>query len=248
MPGMVLVAAGLLLFARVPVHGNYLTDVLPVMLLLGVGVGSSFPALMTLAMSDVAPEDAGLASGLVNTAGQVGGALGLAVLATRAPTHQPRSRSAGKPLATALTSGYHLAFLIGAGLIGIAILIGLALSSPSRARHRRARAPSQPAPGRKARWRPASRLAGASSPMAAPTQRSISIAIRRFAAARSSCRGCSSVRARCWSRAAASCSAARSRASRRARSRSTHSRAWRSPRGATTARSCFAGLRRRCGR
>ena len=69
MPGMLLVAAGLLLFARVPVHGSYLTDVLPVMLLLGVGVGSSFPALMSLAMSDVAPEDAGLASGLVNTAG-----------------------------------------------------------------------------------------------------------------------------------------------------------------------------------
>jgi EmrB/QacA subfamily drug resistance transporter len=135
MPGMLLVAAGLLLFARVPVHGSYLTDVLPVMLLLGVGVGSSFPALMSLAMSDVAPEDAGLASGLVNTAGQVGGALGLAVLATSAATHSHALRSAGKPLATALTSGYHLAFVIGAGLIGIAILIGLALSAPGRARH-----------------------------------------------------------------------------------------------------------------
>jgi EmrB/QacA subfamily drug resistance transporter len=127
MPGMLLVAAGLLLFARVPVHGHYASDVLPVMLLLGVGVGSTFPALMTLAMADAAPRDAGLASGLVNTSAQVGGALGLAVLATSAATHSSSLSKAGRPLADALTSGYHVAFVIAAGLVGLAIVLSFAL-------------------------------------------------------------------------------------------------------------------------
>ncbi|HEX3911238.1 MAG TPA: MFS transporter [Solirubrobacteraceae bacterium] len=133
LPGMVLVAIGLLLFARVPVHGNYVTDVLPVMLLLGLGVGSSFPALMSLAMADVEPRDAGLASGLVNTSAQVGGALGLAVLATTSATHTNSLTKAGKPLADALTSGYHVAFVIAAGLLGLAILLSLGLRAPKRA-------------------------------------------------------------------------------------------------------------------
>jgi EmrB/QacA subfamily drug resistance transporter len=135
LPGMVLAAAGLLWFARIPVHGSYLTDVLPVMLLLGAGVGSSFPALMTLAMADAEPQDAGLASGLVNTAAQVGGALGLAVLATTSATRSSTLEKAGKPVADALTSGYHLAFAIGAGLIGLAIAICLLLSAPRRRQH-----------------------------------------------------------------------------------------------------------------
>jgi EmrB/QacA subfamily drug resistance transporter len=129
-PGMLLVALGLLWFARIPVHGDYATDVLPVMLLLGVGVGSTFPALMTLAMADVAPQDAGLASGLVNTSAQVGGALGLAVLATSAATHSNALKKTGKPLADALTSGYHVAFVIAASLVGLAILLSLALRAP----------------------------------------------------------------------------------------------------------------------
>jgi EmrB/QacA subfamily drug resistance transporter len=133
LPGMVLVAAGLLLFARVPVHGNYASDVLPVLLLLGAGVGSTFPALMTLAMADVEQQDAGLASGLVNTSAQVGGALGLAVLATSAATHTSALTKAGKPLADALTGGYHVAFFIAAGLIGLAIVISLLLHAPKRA-------------------------------------------------------------------------------------------------------------------
>jgi EmrB/QacA subfamily drug resistance transporter len=131
LPGMVLVAAGLVLFARVPVHGSYVVDLLPVMLLLGAGVGSSFPALMTLAMSGVAREDSGLASGLVNTTAQVGGALGLAVLATVAATRTRTLEHAGTAHAAALTSGYHVAFVVAAALVGGAIVIaGLVARAP----------------------------------------------------------------------------------------------------------------------
>ena len=83
-PGVAMIGAGLLLFASTPVDGNYLTDLLPPMLLVGVGVGTAFPSLMTLAMSGAGPSEAGLASGVVNTSMQVGGAIGLAVLATLA--------------------------------------------------------------------------------------------------------------------------------------------------------------------
>ena len=76
--------AGLLLFARTPVDGNFVVDILPATLLIGLGAGLSTPALMTLAMSGATPQDSGLASGLVNTTVQVGGAIGLAVLATLA--------------------------------------------------------------------------------------------------------------------------------------------------------------------
>ena len=83
-PGVIMVGIGLLLFARTPVDGNYLTDLLAPLLLVGLGVGTSFPSLMTLAMSGATPEDSGLASGVVSTSMQVGGAIGLAVLATLA--------------------------------------------------------------------------------------------------------------------------------------------------------------------
>ena len=125
LPGLVLIAAGLGLFARVPVDGNYLTDVLPTMVLLGTGAGLSFPALMTLAMSGATPSDAGLASGLVNTTLQVGGALGLAVLATLSATRTDELIEQGDTTAAALTDGYHLAFLIGAGLVVAAIVVAV---------------------------------------------------------------------------------------------------------------------------
>ena len=116
-PGMVCVVIGLLLFARAPVDGTYVVDVLPTMLILALGIGVAFPALMALAMSGATPEDAGLASGLVNTSAQVGGALGLAVLATVSATRTNHLLAAGESQASALTSGYHLAFLIGAALV-----------------------------------------------------------------------------------------------------------------------------------
>jgi predicted MFS family arabinose efflux permease len=131
-PGLGLVAAGLLLFARAPVDGSYVTDVLPVLLLIGTGVALCFPALMTLAMSGATPSDAGLASGLVNTTVQVGGALGLAVLATLAATETGSRRAAGEQVAAALNGGYHLAYLIGAGLVLVAIAIALTVLRPEQ--------------------------------------------------------------------------------------------------------------------
>jgi len=124
-PGLVLIAVGLLWFMRAPVHGSYITDIFPVMVLFGTGAGVCFPALMGLAMSGATPSDAGLASGLVNTTAQVGGALGLAVLATLSASHSNSLIKSGHSTAAALTSGYHLAFGIGAALIGCAILVAL---------------------------------------------------------------------------------------------------------------------------
>jgi EmrB/QacA subfamily drug resistance transporter len=124
-PGVGLVVVALLLFARTPVDGNYLTDLLPPFLLIGVGVGTSFPAIMTLAMSGATPEDAGLASGLVNTSMQVGGAIGLAVLATISSERTQSLLDEGEGKLQALNSGYHLAYLIGAGLAAIAVAIAV---------------------------------------------------------------------------------------------------------------------------
>ncbi len=82
LPGIVSIAAGLALFARTPVDGSYVTDVVPAVVLIGLGAGLAFPSLMTLAMSGATPSDSGLASGLINATVQIGGAIGLAVLAT----------------------------------------------------------------------------------------------------------------------------------------------------------------------
>ncbi len=133
-PGLVLIAAGLALFTRVPVDGSYLVDVLPSTLLLGTGVGVSFPSLMTLAMSGATKEDAGLASGLVNTTAQVGGAIGLAVLATIAATRTEDLTAPGKiPTAEALTSGYHVAFLVAVGLVLAALVVAFVVLEPAKA-------------------------------------------------------------------------------------------------------------------
>jgi MFS family permease len=123
LPSLVFIAAGLLLFARAPVGGHYLTDALPVMLLLGTGAGLAFPSLMTLAMSGATQSDSGLASGLVNTTLQVGGALGLAVLATTATSQTGDLRHSGQSALEALNGGFHLAYLIGAALVAVAIVI-----------------------------------------------------------------------------------------------------------------------------
>jgi EmrB/QacA subfamily drug resistance transporter len=130
--GLTLIAGGLAFFARVPVQGQYLVDVLPALLLLGVGGGLTFPALATLAMSESTPADSGLVSGLINTTQQVGGALGLAVLATLSTSRTDQLLASGVSDAAALTSGYQLAFFIGAALVITATVLSL-VALPARA-------------------------------------------------------------------------------------------------------------------
>jgi EmrB/QacA subfamily drug resistance transporter len=128
--GMVLVAISLVLFTQAPVDGSYVQHLLPVMILLGFGIGVCFPALMSIAMSGATQADAGLASGLVNTSAQVGGAIGLAVLATLSATRTDNLLADGAANDSALTSGYHLAFWIGAALVVASIAIALAVIEP----------------------------------------------------------------------------------------------------------------------
>jgi EmrB/QacA subfamily drug resistance transporter len=125
--GLGLASIGLLLFARAPVDGNFVVDVLPPMILLGLGAGMAFNPVLLAAMSDVEPSDAGLASGVVNTAFMMGGALGLAVLASLAASRTETLAASGESPLEALTGGYHAAFLVGAIFALAAAVIGGAL-------------------------------------------------------------------------------------------------------------------------
>jgi EmrB/QacA subfamily drug resistance transporter len=125
--GLSLAAAGLLLFARAPVDGSYVVDVLPAMILLGLGAGTAFNPVLLAAMSDVKPSEAGLASGVVNTSFMMGGALGLAVLASLAASRTDTLQAAGAGSLVALTGGYHLAFLVGAVFAATGAALGAAL-------------------------------------------------------------------------------------------------------------------------
>jgi EmrB/QacA subfamily drug resistance transporter len=131
LPALGLIIAGLALFARAPVDATYVVDVLPSMLLLGIGAGLAFPSLMSLAMSGATQSDSGLASGLVNTTQQGGGALGLAVLATLATTRTEHLVAGGDSTASALTGGYHLAFAVGVGLAVAAVAVAIAVLQPA---------------------------------------------------------------------------------------------------------------------
>jgi EmrB/QacA subfamily drug resistance transporter len=129
--GMPAIAAGLVIFAQAPSDGSYVVNVMPPMILLGLGAGLAFPALMTLAMSGATPQDAGLVSGLINTTAQVGGALGLAVLATLSTSRSDTLLKHGKSTADALTGGYHLAFWIAAALVLAAIVVATTVLKPA---------------------------------------------------------------------------------------------------------------------
>jgi EmrB/QacA subfamily drug resistance transporter len=131
-PSLVVIAAGLLFFARSPVDGSYAVDILPAMILMGLGTGLAFPSLMTLSMSGATEEDSGLASGLVNTSMQVGGAIGLAVLATLATERTDGLLAGGDSAAAALNGGYHLAYLVGAALVLVAIAVAVVVLEPVR--------------------------------------------------------------------------------------------------------------------
>ncbi|HXA27484.1 MAG TPA: MFS transporter [Candidatus Angelobacter sp.] len=129
-PSLALIAVGLGLLARVPTGGAYVANVLPSMVLIGLGSGVAFPALVTLAMSDATDSDSGLASGLVNATQQIGGALGLAVLATLATSRTHQLLAGGVGSAAALAGGYRLAFAIAAGLAIAAILVAVVVLRP----------------------------------------------------------------------------------------------------------------------
>jgi hypothetical protein len=134
-PSLVLIAGGMLLFARAPVDGSYVVDVLPGTILIGLGAGIAFNPMLLAAMSDVKPEDSGLASGVVNTAFMMGGALGLAVLASIASSRTSGLRSSGDTELAALTGGYHVAFLVGAIFAFAAAATGTALLRVAKPAH-----------------------------------------------------------------------------------------------------------------
>jgi EmrB/QacA subfamily drug resistance transporter len=124
--GMALVAVGLVLFARAPVNGKFLVDVLPMMVLLGIGIGMAMNPVLMAAMSEVEPSESGLASGVMNTAFMMGGALGLAVLASLA-AWRTSSLKGSESAVAALNAGYHLAFVFGAAFALLASLVAATL-------------------------------------------------------------------------------------------------------------------------
>jgi EmrB/QacA subfamily drug resistance transporter len=131
LPSLLLIAAGLGLFTRAPVTGSYLPDVLPALMMLGTGGGLAFPALVSLAMSGASPDDSGLASGVVNTAQQVGGALGLAVLATLAASRTNDLLAQGRGAVASLAGGYNLGFSAAAAIVASAAILALLILRPT---------------------------------------------------------------------------------------------------------------------
>ena len=125
--GLSFFALGLLWFTQAPVDGDFVADVLPGMILMGIGGGITFNPLLLAAMGDVEPSEAGLASGIVNTAFMMGGALGLAVLVSVADSRTDSLRSGGDGPLEALTGGYHAAFFVAAAFAAIGALLGLLL-------------------------------------------------------------------------------------------------------------------------
>jgi EmrB/QacA subfamily drug resistance transporter len=128
--GLLLAASGLALFAFSPVDGSFVLHVLPGMLLLGLGAGMAFNPVLLAAMSDVAPSESGLASGVVNTSFMMGGSLGLAVLASMAAARTGDLLASGAGLPVALNGGYQLAFVMGAFFAAVAALLAAILLRP----------------------------------------------------------------------------------------------------------------------
>jgi EmrB/QacA subfamily drug resistance transporter len=123
--GMVLLGGGLIYFTQVSVGGSYLADLLPGFLLIGVGLGFSFVPVSIAALAGVTGRDAGLASGLINTSQQIGGALGLAILTTIATTRTDNLLASGEAAPQALTEGFRIAFWAGVGFAAISLIATL---------------------------------------------------------------------------------------------------------------------------
>jgi EmrB/QacA subfamily drug resistance transporter len=125
--GLLLAAVGLLMFARAPLDGRFVVDVLPSMLMLGLGAGIAFNPMLLSAMSEVAPDQSGLASGVINTSFMMGGALGLAVLASLAALRTQQLQAGGAQALDAINGGYHVAFFAGALFAATAALLSALL-------------------------------------------------------------------------------------------------------------------------
>jgi MFS family permease len=133
--GLTLIAAGLAVLARVPTDAHLLVDVLPATLAMGAGGGLTLPALASLGMSTASDRDSGLASGLLNTTQQVGGALGLAVLTSLAAARTAGSIGSGGTATSALTDGYRLGFGVGAVIVMAALILAAAALRPAPSPH-----------------------------------------------------------------------------------------------------------------
>jgi MFS family permease len=129
-PGLLVVALGLVLLASASEHASFFPTLFLAYMAIGVGAGTSFMPLLTIAMADVPPSEAGLASGIVNVSQQVSAALGLAVLSTIATNHSKVLEAHGHTLVGSLIGGYHLAFEIGAACLVLGALLALVLLRP----------------------------------------------------------------------------------------------------------------------
>jgi fucose permease len=126
--GMLLGTAGMLLFLRLGVGGDYVTDLLPGIVLVSIGMGLTFVPVTLIATSGIDAGDAGLASGLLNTSQQIGGALGLAILSTLATSKTASSLKSGADNSQALVDGFHIAYIAGAAfLFSGAVLLAVML-------------------------------------------------------------------------------------------------------------------------
>lgn len=134
LPGLVFIVAGLVLLARLPVNGSYLADVLPGLALIGLGASLSYLPLVSLSMRDVPPEDFGAASGMINVSQQIGGAIGLAVLATLTATRTRELIGSGHSATSASVGGDHLAFVVSAVAVGVSFVLSAIVMRPAAPR------------------------------------------------------------------------------------------------------------------
>ena len=125
--GMSALTGGILYLTQISVGGSYVADLLPGFLLIGIGVGFSFVPISIAALAGVEPAEAGLASGLINTSQQIGGALGIAALSTIAASRTTHALESGSPHADALVTGFHAAFFAGAAVAAIGLVASLML-------------------------------------------------------------------------------------------------------------------------
>ena len=136
--GMAMAAGGLVLYAQLPVHGTYFSNLFPAFLLSGIGIAFAFVPMSIGALTGVQPEDAGVASGLLNTNQQIGGAIGVAIATTIATTYTEPLRHTATPaparsIAAALTHGFQIAFYVLAALAALAAVVSAVMIEPGAA-------------------------------------------------------------------------------------------------------------------